>query len=58
MLYRVSCSDQVVVIDLDSTEQEILDHVVAKSREDIVESPAVDENEVFPTHAAMLVVNI
>ena len=45
-----------MVIDLDSTEQEILDHVLAKSREDIVESPAVDENEVFPTHAAMLLV--
>ena len=37
-----------MVIDLDSTEQETLDHVLAKSREDIVESPAVDENEVFP----------
>ena len=46
-----------MVIDLDSTEQEILDHVLAKSREDIVESPAVDENEVFPTHAAMLLVH-
>ena len=44
-----------MVIDLDSTEQEILDHVLAKSREDIV---VVDENEVFPTHATMLVVNI